>query len=137
MGGAGRPDSAEVSVRVVLRRFVYGEGDPHLAESLLWAREWPIHKRLYVVHHADAGQSLLRVLRADGVDGEIFNVADDAPVTAHELFELNRELIPAGAAGRPLDDPWEGIVDTAKGRERLGFRPIYPSVQSARTASAL
>jgi len=25
--------------------FVYGEGDPHLAESLHWAGSWPSHKR--------------------------------------------------------------------------------------------
>jgi nucleoside-diphosphate-sugar epimerase len=81
--------------------------------------------------------ALLRALLEDGVDGETFNVADDAPVTAHELLELNREPAQAGAAARALDDPWESIVDTAKSRTRLGLRPLYPSVYTARDAGVL
>jgi|SRR5215218_7806278 nucleoside-diphosphate-sugar epimerase len=126
-----------LGLRILRFAFVYGEGDPHLAESLLWAREWPPHKRLQLVHHADVGQALLRALRTEGVDGETFNVADDAPVSAYELLRLNGEPVPADASARPLDDPWEGIVDTAKSRDLLGLRPIYPSVYAARDAGAL
>jgi nucleoside-diphosphate-sugar epimerase len=126
-----------LGLRIVRFAFVYGEGDPHLAESLLWARGWPLHKRLHLVHHADAGQALLRALDADGLDGEIFNVADDAPVSAYELLELNGEPVPPEAAERPLEDPWEGIVDTGRARKRLGFRPIVPTVQAARAAGVL
>ncbi|SEG81240.1 Nucleoside-diphosphate-sugar epimerase [Thermomonospora echinospora] len=123
---------------IVRLAFVYGEGDPHLAESLHWAGDWPPHKRLHLVHHADVGQALLRVLRADGVDGEIYNVADDAPVTYLELQNLNGEPGTAGTAGdRSFDDPWEGIVDTSKIRHELGFRPIYPTVYTAEAAGAL
>lgn len=126
-----------LGLRVLRLAFVYGEGDPHLAESLLWAREWPLHKRLHLVHHTDVGQALLRALSADGIDGETFNVADDAPVTAFELLEVNAEPVAAEAADRPLQDPWEGIVDCAKARRELGFRPIFPSLQTARAAGAL
>ncbi|MFC5752862.1 NAD-dependent epimerase/dehydratase family protein [Actinomadura rugatobispora] len=124
-------------LRIARLAFVYGEGDAHLAESLMWARDWPPHKRLHMVHHADVGQVLLRALRADGVDGEIFNVADDAPVTALELLDLNGEPAAEEAAGRTLDDPWEGIVDTSKIRRLLGFRPVYPTVYTAKDAGAL
>ena len=124
-------------VRIARLAFVYGEGDPHLAESLLWARDWPLHKRLHLVHHADVGQALLRAVRANGVDGEIFNVADDAPVTALELLNLNGEPIAEEAASRTLDDPWEGIADTSKIRRELGFRPVYPTVYTAKDAGAL
>jgi nucleoside-diphosphate-sugar epimerase len=125
-----------LSLRIARLAFVYGEGDPHLAESLLWARGWPLHQRLHLVHHADVGQALLRAVRADGVDGEIFNVADDAPVTALELLSLNGEPAADDAASRALDDPWEGIADTSKIRRELGFRPIYPTVYTARDAGA-
>jgi nucleoside-diphosphate-sugar epimerase len=126
-----------LGLRVARLAFVYGEGDPHLAESLMWARRWPAHKRLHLVHHADVAQGLLRALRAAGVDGGTWNLADDAPVTAVELHQLNREP-PADPAGEPADDdPWEGIVDTARARAELGFRPIYPSVYTARDAGAL
>jgi nucleoside-diphosphate-sugar epimerase len=124
-------------LRIARLAFVYGEGDPHLAESLLWARDWPLHKRLHLVHHADVGQALLRAVRANGVDGEIFNVADDAPVTALELLDLNGEPTAEEAASRTLDDPWEGIADTSKIRRELGFRPVYPTVHTAKDAGAL
>jgi nucleoside-diphosphate-sugar epimerase len=126
-----------LGLRIVRLAFVYGEGDPHLAESLMWARDWPAHQRLHLVHHADVGQALLLALRAGGVDGQVYNAADDAPVTAVELFGLNREPPPEGADARPLDDPWAGIVDTTRIRRELGFRPIYPSVWTARDAGAL
>jgi nucleoside-diphosphate-sugar epimerase len=123
--------------RIVRLAFVYGEGDPHLAESLMWARNWPGHQRLHLLHHADVGQSLLRALQVDGVDGRTYNAADDAPVSAVELHTLNGEPAPSDGDARPLEDPWAGIVDTTKIRTELGFRPIYPSVYTARDAGAL
>jgi nucleoside-diphosphate-sugar epimerase len=126
-----------LGLRIVRLAFVYGEGDPHLGESLMWAREWPAHKRLHLVHHADVAQALIRALRAEGIDGTTFNAADDAPASAFELLQLNAEPPPAGFADRPLDDPWEGIVDTTRIRRELGFRPIYPSVYAAQDAGAL
>jgi nucleoside-diphosphate-sugar epimerase len=127
-----------LGLRVARLAFVYGEGDPHLAESLMWARRWPAHKRLHLVHHADVAQGLVRALRAGGVDGGTWNLADDAPVSAVELHRLNHEPPTADPAGQPPDDdPWEGIVDTTRARAELGFRPIYPSVYTARDAGAL
>jgi nucleoside-diphosphate-sugar epimerase len=124
-------------LRIARLAFVYGQGDPHLAEWVLRARDYPLHKRLHLVHHADVGQALLRAVRASGVDGEIFNVADDAPVTALELLILNGEPVADDAASRTLDDPWEGIADTSKIRRELGFRPVYPTLYTARDAGAL
>jgi nucleoside-diphosphate-sugar epimerase len=71
------------------------------------------------------------------VDGRTYNVADDAPVTAYELLALCGEQVPAEAAGRTLEDPWSGIVDTARIRAELGYRPIYPTLYTARDAGAL
>jgi nucleoside-diphosphate-sugar epimerase len=126
-----------LGLRIVRLAFVYGDGDPHLGESLMWVRDWPIHKRLHLVHHADVDQALVRVLRAEGLDGGTWNIADDAPVTAYELLRLNGEPVPDEAADRPLDDPWEGIVDTTRMRGELGLRPIYPSVYAAKDAGVL
>ena len=129
--------SEDLGLRILRFAFVYGEGDPHLAESLMWARTWPAHKRLHLVHHADVGQGLLRALRAEGIDGMTINIADDAPVTALELHRLNGEPVAEDAANRVLDDPWEGIVDTTVARTTLGFRPIFPTVYAAKDAGAL
>jgi nucleoside-diphosphate-sugar epimerase len=124
-------------LRVARLCFVYGEGDPHLAESLNWGRVWPLHQRLHLVHHADVSQALLRLAVADGLDGVVVNVGDDAPVTTLELFEINGEEPPADAADRTLDDPWAGLADTSRFRRVLGLRPIYPTVYTARDAGAL
>ena len=129
--------SEDLGLRILRFAFVYGEGDPHLAESLIWARTWPAHKRLHLVHHADVGQGLLRALRAEGIDGMTINIADDAPVTALELHRLNGEPVAEDAANRVLDDPWEGIVDTTVARTTLGFRPMFPTVYAAKDAGAL
>jgi uncharacterized protein YbjT (DUF2867 family) len=74
-------------------------------------------------------------LRADGVDGRIYNCADDAPVTAWDLHELAGQPMPPGNG--QLDDPWFGIVSTRRIRTELGFRPLYPTVWTARDAGAL
>lgn len=126
-----------LDVRIVRLAFVYGDGDPHLAESLRWAGAWPSHKRLHLVHHADVAQALVLAARAEGVDGRTFNAADDAPVTALELHRLNGVPVPDGAEARTLEDPWEGIVDSTTIRRVLGFRPVHPTVYAAAAAGAL
>jgi nucleoside-diphosphate-sugar epimerase len=124
-----------LGLRIVRLAFVYGEGDPHLAESLRWAGQWPGHQRLQLLHHADAAQAVGRALHAPGIDGRIYNAADESPVTAVELHALNGVPFPDRPAGDA--DLWHGMVDTTRIRRELGFRPWYPSVWSARDAGAL
>jgi nucleoside-diphosphate-sugar epimerase len=124
-----------LGLRIVRLAFVYGEGDPHLAESLRWAGQWPGHQRLQLLHHADAAQAIGRALHAPGVDGRAYSAADESPVTAVELHALNGVPFPDRPAGDA--DLWHGLVDTTRIRQELGFRPWYPSVWSARDAGAL
>jgi nucleoside-diphosphate-sugar epimerase len=125
---------AGLGLRTVRLAFVYGDGDPHLAQSLGFAARRPAHWRLHMVHHADVAQGLDLVLRASDVDGRVFNVADDAPVTGWELATRCGE--PSPAVDGPVD-PWEGIVDTRRIRDELGYRPVYPTVYAAEAAGAL
>ncbi|MEV6978629.1 NAD-dependent epimerase/dehydratase family protein [Kitasatospora sp. NPDC093806] len=144
---SGLRDLGERLPLVVVRpAFVYGEGDPHLADSLHWAGHWPSHQRLPVVHHADLARALWSAAVTPGVEGRTYNVADDAPVTAWDLHEINGAPRPAAwtatpdtGRNRPGDttDPWEGQVSTAALRRELGWRPLYPSVWTARDAGAL
>ncbi len=127
----------ELPLVVVRLAFVYGEGDPHLAQSVQWAGRWPSHQRLPVVHHADVAQALWRAVSTPGIAGRTYNVADDAPVSAYDLHRLNGLPQPAGAAGRELTDPWDGHVDNALVRRELGWRPLHPSVWTALDAGAL
>ncbi|MGW3286825.1 NAD-dependent epimerase/dehydratase family protein [Streptomyces sp. NPDC001002] len=126
-----------MDVRVGRLPFVYGEGDPHLANALMWAGNWAPAQRLQMGHHADVAQGLLRLLYAPGVAGRIYNIADDAPVTTVELYQLNGVEVPAELQDNPDPDPWFGIMSTQRIRRDLGYRPIYPSVWSARDAGAL
>ncbi|TXS41592.1 NAD(P)-dependent oxidoreductase [Streptomyces sp. uw30] len=126
-----------LDLRVARLPFVYGEGDPHLAQSLLWARNWAATQRLQMGHHADVAQGLLRMLHAPGIGGRIYNIADDAPVTAVELHQLNGVEVPDELYGRTDPDPWVQLTSTERIRRELGYRPVYPSVYAARDAGAL
>jgi nucleoside-diphosphate-sugar epimerase len=126
-----------LDVRIARLPFVYGEGDPHLAQSLRWAAHWAATQRLHMGHHADVAQGLLRILHAPGAAGRIYNIADDAPVTAVELHQLNGAEVPAELHERTDPDPWLVIVSTDRIRRELGYRPLYPSVYAARDAGAL
>ncbi|WP_026179367.1 NAD-dependent epimerase/dehydratase family protein [Streptomyces hokutonensis] len=126
-----------MDVRVARLPFVYGEGDPHLANSLMWASNWAAAQRLHMGHHADVAQGLLRLLYAPGVAGRIYNIADDAPVTAVELHHLNGVEVPAALHEHTDPDPWFGIMSTERIKRELGYRPLYPSVWAARDAGAL
>ncbi|MFF5478243.1 NAD-dependent epimerase/dehydratase family protein [Streptomyces sp. NPDC012935] len=126
-----------MDVRVGRLPFVYGEGDPHLAQSLMWAKNWAATQRLHMGHHADVAQGLLRILHAPGIAGRVYNIADDVPVTAVELHQLNGVEIPAELYGRADPDPWAAITSTERIRRELGYRPLFPSVYAARDAGAL
>ncbi|MFJ8533540.1 NAD-dependent epimerase/dehydratase family protein [Streptomyces sp. NPDC093591] len=126
-----------LDVRVARLPFVYGEGDPHLAQSLMWAGNWAATQRLHMGHHADVAQGLLRILHAPGIAGRIYNIADDAPVTAVELHQLNGVEVPEELYARTDPDPWLVITSTERIRRELGYRPVYPSVYAAREAGAL
>jgi nucleoside-diphosphate-sugar epimerase len=124
-------------MRILRLAFVYGEGDPHIAELPQLLKGWNPAKRLHMVHHAGAGQALLRATYTSGIDGRIYNIADDGPITAEELMRLSRQPdLPEGNSSLQYD-PWEMVVDTSRAREELGFRPIYPSFYSASDAGAL
>jgi nucleoside-diphosphate-sugar epimerase len=110
-GGEGEPATAVerallglhrdggLGVRIVRLAAVYGEGDP-----LPSVAGGPAHRRIPTVHHADVARGLRLVLAADGADGRIFNLADDAALTVRIRTELGfRPLYPtvhsAHAAG--------------------------------------
>jgi nucleoside-diphosphate-sugar epimerase len=126
-----------LGLRILRLAFVYGEGDPHLQEGLRWFRDWHPDKRIQLVHHADVAQALMLALDAPPGDGRIYNVADDQPMKGSEIMQFLGEAVPEDAAARPLDDPWEGIVDTTRIRTELGYHPIYPSFFAAKEAGAL
>ena len=131
---------AETGLDVVTLRlaFVYGEGDPHIVDWLPRAAGWAAHQRLPMVHHADVAQAVIRAIRTPGIAGRVYNVGDDATLTAVELFALTgREFDLEAAAGRSVEDPWFGIPDTRLAHRELGYRPVYPTAWAAWRDGAL
>ncbi|WP_235550977.1 NAD-dependent epimerase/dehydratase family protein [Paenibacillus sp. Soil787] len=127
-----------LGLRIVRFGFVYGERDPHVTEFLPIMSNWNLGKRLHMVHHADVSQALLLAASTHGIDGHIYNVADDSPITVEELFRLHgRTDIHVTEAMQQEFNPWDMIVDTTRIREELNYRPIFPSFYTARDAGAL
>jgi len=129
-------EGREVELCILRLAFVYGEGDPHLSEAVNFTRTWPAAKRFHLVHHADVGQGIMLSLDQPVAGGQIYNVADDTPITIAEIRRMNSLPVPENAMENQVDDPWEGIVDTTKIKQELGFRPLYPSVYAAKKATA-
>jgi dihydroflavonol-4-reductase len=128
---------AGLDLRVVRLAFIYGDGDPHLQEIMKRPLDWHPSRRVQLVHHADVAQGLVLALRAEGIGGEVFNIADDSAVTLAEIYDyMGRELTPEMNA-REVTDPWFGIVDNVKARRVLGYRPLYPTIRQAMDAEAM
>lgn len=127
-------------VRVLRLGFVYGNRDPHIEEIIPLLKKMKRHSgsRMHMVHHLDVAQALTLLLRTDGLDGEIFNVADDAPITLYELADsVGQAADTFDPAEGPLADPFEGILDVEKLRNKTGFRPLVPSYYVARELDIL
>ncbi|HWG23447.1 NAD-dependent epimerase/dehydratase family protein [Actinospica sp.] len=134
--------SAESGLDVITLRlaFVYGEGDPHIVESLPRFTNMAAQQQLAMVHHADVAQGVQRAIRAPRPGGgyAAYNIAGDASSTAVELFELGGQSFDLeSAAGREVADPWFGIPDVTRAYRELGFRPIYPTARAAWRDGAL
>ncbi len=127
-------------VRVLRLGFVYGDRDPHIEEIIPLLKKMKRHSgsRMHMVHHLDVAQALILLLNINGLNGEIFNVVDDAPITLYELADSVGKAADAfDPAEGPLADPFEGILDVSKLRSRTGFRPLVPSYYVARDLDIL
>ncbi|OEU96502.1 NAD-dependent epimerase/dehydratase family protein [Streptomyces oceani] len=116
--------------------FVYGDGDPHLVNVMEWASNWPAMQHLHMGHHVDVAQGLQRLLYTPGAHG-VYNIADDAPVTTVDLFQLHGLTVPREVYDKEAPDVWHGVMSTARIRHELGYRPLVPSVWTAREAGWL
>ncbi|MCF6406241.1 NAD-dependent epimerase/dehydratase family protein [Chitinophaga filiformis] len=127
-------------VRILRLGFVYGDKDPHIEEIIPLLKKMKFHpgSRMHMVHHLDAAQALILLLNTEGLDGEIFNVADDAPITLYELADsFGKAAETFDETQGPLNDPFQGVQDISKLRSRTGFRPLVPSYYTARDLDML
>jgi len=125
-----------LDVRILRLPFVYGDGDPHIAEVVPMLRGFPPGLRMSIGHHADIAQAVARVLEAPAPAHRLYNVADDEAPDLATLFASVGEPPPDGSdASRAA--AFEVVMDTRRIREDLGFAPSYPRLADALDAGAM
>jgi nucleoside-diphosphate-sugar epimerase len=139
---AAEQELLKMDLNVIILRlgFVYGDKDPHIAEIIPLLKKMKSHSgsRMHMVHHLDVAQALILLLKADGLIGEIFNIADDAPITMYELADSVGQAAGTFEPGEgALADPFAGLMDISKLRSQTGFRPLVPSYYVARDLDIL
>lgn len=123
-----------LDVRVLRLPFVYGDGDPHIAEIVPHMSAFSPTQRQSIAHHADVAQAVTRVLEAlrtaRGLQHRVYNVVDDEAPDLAALFAAVGAPPPDGSAPeRGL--PFATLMSGRRLRDELGFRPIYPRLKDA------
>lgn len=119
-----------LDVRVLRLPFVYGDGDPHIAEVQPMMRTFSPTQRLSLGHHVDVAQAVARVLDALAPRHRIYNVVDDEAPNLETLFAAVGGAPPDGSnpeGGRLFD----AVMDGRRIREDLGFKPAFPRLADA------
>lgn len=119
-----------LDVRILRLPFVYGDGDPHIEESVPMMRSAPATLRMSVAHHADVAQAVARTLDTRALAHRIYNVVDDQPVDLATMFASVGAPPPDGTQPE-LARIFGTLLDGARLRDELGFRPSYPGLNAA------
>lgn len=125
----------DLDVRVLRLPFVYGDGDPHIAEVVPLMQRFSPTQRMSIAHHADVAQAVMRLLDAPSPSHRIYNVVDDEAPNLATLFASVGAPPPDGSdaeGGRAFD----AILDGRRIRDDLGFQPRYPRLADAVAAGA-
>ena len=125
-----------LDVRVLRLPFVYGDGDPHIAEVVPFMRTFPPRQRMSIGHHADVAQAVSLLLDARSPAHRIYNVVDDeAPELATLLAAVDAPA-PDGSNAEQAR-AFDAVMDGRRLREELGFKPKVPRLADAIASSAL
>ncbi|SEU42369.1 Nucleoside-diphosphate-sugar epimerase [Myxococcus fulvus] len=124
-----------LDVRVLRLPFVYGDGDPHIAEVVPMMRGFPAAQRMSIAHHADIAQAVARLLEAPSPKHHIYNVVDDEAPDLATLFASVGEPPPDGS-NADFARAFDVLLDGRRIREDLGFKPGFPRLADALAAGA-
>jgi nucleoside-diphosphate-sugar epimerase len=111
--------------------FIYGDGDGHVSDAVPLLAQMGAHpaQRFSALHHEDLAAAVLLAL-SGAMDGRIVNVAGDAPVSVYEMAQAAG--VPFEPSAEPLQNPWQGQIDTSVATQ-LGFAPrVLTMAQAAR-----
>ena len=126
----------DLDVRVLRLPFVYGDGDPHIAEIIPHMRAFPPTKRQSLGHHVDVAQAVALLLDAPSPAHRIYNVVDDEATTLAEMFASVGAPPPDGSEAEKAR-AFDALADGRRLREEFGFKPAYPRLKDAIAARAL
>jgi nucleoside-diphosphate-sugar epimerase len=124
-----------LDVRVLRLPFVYGDGDPHIAEVIPMMRGFPPTQRMSMGHHVDVAQAVTGLLDAPSPAYRIYNVVDDEAPDLATLFASVGAPAPDGSDAERAR-AFDVLLDGRRIREDLGFKPGFPRVADAIAAGA-
>jgi UDP-glucose 4-epimerase len=124
-----------LDVRVLRLPFVYGDGDPHIAEVIPFMRGFPPAQRMSIGHHADVAQAVARLLDTPSPVHRVYNVVDDEAPSLATLFASVGEPPPDGSNAERAR-AFDALMDGRRVREDLGFKPRFPRLADAIAAGA-
>jgi UDP-glucose 4-epimerase len=125
----------DLDVRVLRLPFVYGDGDPHIAEAIAFMRSFPPTQRLSIGHHVDVAQAVARLLHAPSPAHRIYNVVDDEAPDLATLFASVGAQPPDGSNAEGAR-AFDVLLDGRRIRQDLGFKPKFPRLADALAAGA-
>lgn len=119
-----------LDVRVLRLPFIYGDGDPHIAEVVPMMRAFPPTQRMSIAHHLDVAQAVARLLDAPSPAHRVYNLVDDESPELATLFASVGEPPPDGSNAERARS-FEAILDGHRLRHDLGFSPEVPRLADA------
>jgi UDP-glucose 4-epimerase len=121
---------ADLDVRVLRLPFVYGDGDPHIAEVAPMMSGFPPAQRMSIGHHADIAQAVARVLDTPSPAHRIYNMVDDEAPDLATLF-ASVGVPPPDGSNAERARAFHTLLDGNRIREDLGFKPKFPRLADA------
>ncbi|WP_186198999.1 NAD-dependent epimerase/dehydratase family protein [Burkholderia gladioli] len=125
-----------LDVRVLRLPFVYGDGDPHIAEIAPLMQRWQPTQRMSIGHHADVAQAVMRLIDKSDPAHRVYNVVDDDAPKIAELLASVGAPPPDGSAPEN-GAAFDALLDGRRIRDDLGFKPTFPRLANAIAADAL
>lgn len=119
-----------LDVRILRLPFVYGDGDPHIADVVPFMKTFPPTQRMSIGHHVDVAQAVARLLDAPSPSHRVYNLVDDESPDLATLFASVGEPPPDGSTPERAK-AFEAVMDGRRIREDLGFSPEVPRLSDA------
>lgn len=120
----------DLDVCILRLAFVYGDGDPHIAEVVPRMKGFPAGQCIAIVHHADVAQAVGLVLDAPSLAHRVYNVVGDETPDLETLFASVGAPPPDGSAAEVAQSS-NVLLDGRRLRQDLAFKATYPRLEDA------